>query len=57
MDDADEQSGVEKSMLDGDTIYDLCKAEESTLAQLEASDSCYQCTSELGGMFDDGGSV
>ena len=56
--DVDEEGRAEKSMLDGEAMYDLCKAEESTLAQLEASDSCYKCTSEVRGrgLFDDGGS-
>jgi len=53
--DVDKEGRAEKSMLDGEAMCNLCKAEESTLAQLEASNSCYKCTSEVRGMFDKGG--
>ena len=43
--DADE-SEPEMSMLDADSMYDVCMAEQNTLAALEDQDSCYKCTTE-----------
>ena len=40
---------VAETLLDAESLYEQCLAEENTLVELESTDSCYKCGGEENG--------